>query len=136
MRAELAVAETGLSALDSLRKPVSTGFFSSLSGATPLIYLTTPIFSTLDSSHRKLSPTDILSALVESKGQDSLSVIGYLVVAIDRNALLRSIMPAVSQAFFTSLAALLLCALAFHLIARRLTAPLSQLTGSHKGDSW
>ena len=127
MRAELAVAETGLSALDSLRKPVSTGFFSSLSGATPLIYLTTPIFSTLDSSHRKLSPTDILSALVESKGQDSLSVIGYLAVAVDRNALLRSIMPGVSRIFFTNLAILLLCALAFHLVAQRLTAPLSQL---------
>ncbi len=127
MRAELAVAETGLSAVDSLRQPASTGFFSSLSGASPLIYLTTPIFSTLDASYRKLSPTDLLSALVESKGQDSLSVIGYLALAIDRNALLRSIMPGVSRIFFTNLAVLLLCALAFHLIARRLTAPLSQL---------
>jgi diguanylate cyclase (GGDEF)-like protein len=127
MRADLAVAETGLSAVDSSRKPASTRFFASLSGATPLIYLTTPIFSTLDSSYRKLSPTDLLSALVESKGKDSLSVIGYLAVAIDRNALLHSIMPAMSRIFFTNLAVLLLFALAFHLIARRLTAPLSQL---------
>jgi diguanylate cyclase (GGDEF)-like protein len=127
IRAELAVAETGLSAVDSLRQPASTGFFASLSGATPLIYVTTPVFSTLDSSYRKLSPKDILSALVESKGQDSLSVIGYLAVAIDRNALLRSIMPELSRIFFTNLTVLLLCALAFHLIARRLTAPLSQL---------
>jgi diguanylate cyclase (GGDEF)-like protein len=36
-------------------------------------------------------------------------------------------MPELSRIFFTNLTVLLLCALAFHLIARRLTAPLSQL---------
>lgn len=127
MRAGLGITETGLSAIDSKRQPAGTGFFSSLSGATPLIYLTTPVLSNLGPSYSKMTTKELLSSLLNSKGQGSLSVIGYLALAIDRNALMDSIMPQVLRAFFTSLAVLLLCTLAFHLVARRLMAPLAQL---------
>lgn len=130
IRAELSVAEAGMTAIDSQQQVSNTGLFASLTQATSSLFFTTPVLSTVDSTYGKESPEQLLAALMERHDRESLSVIGYLAVAFDPNTVLRGILPEVMRVFLTSLVSLLLCVLAFHLIARRLTAPLVTLKQS------
>ncbi len=127
LRANFPAVEPGLIGLSPEGKPAGTGFWSSLISGESLIHLTMPVFSPVNPTQRGLTTLDFITALAEPGVQNSLVVMGYIHLAIEREELMQDIGPAVSRVFFVSLALTLLCALTVFLMTRRINRPLSQL---------
>ncbi|HHH76533.1 MAG TPA: diguanylate cyclase, partial [Phycisphaerae bacterium] len=127
VRANVAIVEPGLMGLGPERDPVGTGYWSSLISGESLIHLTMPVFSPVNPTQKNLTTLDFVTALSGPGAQNSLVVIGYIHLGIDRKQLLHGIRPAVSRVFYGCLVLILLCAVAVFLMTRRITEPLSQL---------
>lgn len=127
LRADFPTVEPGLMALGTHRQPAGTGFWSSLASGKSLLHLTMPVFSPVNPTQKGLTTLDFVTAMGEPGVKDSLVVMGYIHLGIDREELMQDIGPTVSRVFFASLALITLCALAVFLMTRRITRPLSQL---------
>jgi diguanylate cyclase (GGDEF)-like protein len=127
LRASFPAVEPGLTALGPAGEQAGTGFWSSLTSGESLIHLTMPVFSPVNPTQKGLTTLDFVTALAEPGVQNSLVVMGYIHLGIDRDELILGIRPTVSRVFFVSLALILLCALTVFLMTRRISAPLSQL---------
>ncbi len=128
LRTNLSVTETGLIALDRAQKQYEPGFWSSLVASDPAIYLTMPVFSKVNPASKGLEFEEFAETAIQSDGNNSLAVIGYLQLSIDRNLLLRDIRPAVGRVFLGSLILLLLFATALYWITRHMLSPLKELS--------
>ena len=127
LRANFPAVEPGLIGLNPEGKPAGTGFWSSLISGESLIHLTMPVFSPVNPTQKGLTTLDFVTALALPGVQNSLVVIGYIHLGIDREELMQGIQPTVSRVFFTSLALILVCVITVFLMTRRITGPLSQL---------
>ena len=127
LRGAYSATEDSLTALDGERQPVGTGFWSSLTATDPLMHLTMPVFSSVNPTQRDLTTEDFVESLSQGRGNDSLVVMGYLHLGIDRSIILQGISPTVTRVFFGCLVLITLCAVAVFLGLRRITRPLSQL---------
>ncbi len=127
VRRNLPVAETGLLAYDDSMELTGTGLWRSYLNSEVPLYLTLPVFTSVNPARRGLSPADFYMALSQPGADDSLRVVGYLQLDISRRALLQAIHPAVSKVMYAGLCLALLCALATLLLGRRITRGLSQL---------
>jgi diguanylate cyclase (GGDEF)-like protein len=127
LRADFPAIKPGLMAQGPDGKPAGTGFWSSLTSGESLIHLTMPVFSPVNPTQKGLTPLDFVTALAEPGVHNSLVVMGYINLGIDREELMLSIRPTINRVFFVSLALILLLALTVFLLTRRITGPLSQL---------
>jgi len=128
LRKNLSVTETGLIAVDRGRMQYRPDFWSSLVASDSALYLTTPVFSNVNPVAKGLGLSEFADASIEPGENNSLVVIGYIQLAVDRSILLRDIRPAVGHVFLGSLILLLLCVILIYLITRRTLAPLSDLS--------
>jgi len=118
-RANISMADSGLVAFDSEKKESSTGFWSSFKKIDSTIYLTMPVFSSVNPVAKGLDLSDFAEALAKPGANNSLVVIGYISLAIDRSILLLDLRPRIIRVFFSSIALLILCAIFIYLISRR-----------------
>jgi len=126
-RANISVTDTGLVAFDSEKKQSSTGFWSALKESDPTIYLTMTVFSAVNPVAKGLGLSDFAEALTKPGVNNSLVVIGYINLAIDRSILLNGIRTKIIRVFLFSIALLMLCSIPIYLISRRATASLTEL---------
>jgi diguanylate cyclase (GGDEF)-like protein len=127
IRAGSAVTDTSLVALDKQHRPSGTGFWSALIASNPSIYLSMPIFSPLNPTAKGLTLSNFTTALTKPEANNSLVVIGYINLAIDRSVLLIQVRRTASNILFGGFALLLLCFIPVYLITRRATAPITKL---------
>ena len=128
IRAESAISDTNLVAFDEYHNFSGTGFWPTLIAGNPTMYLTMPIFSPVNPTAKNLALSDFAKALTEPKSNDSLVVIGYINLAIDRSVLLRQVSHTANRILLGGLALLILCTIPIYLITRRETAPIIKLT--------
>ena len=127
IRANLSAIEPGLTALGPERESVDTGFWRSLAAGDSLLHLTMPVFTSLNPTAKGLTAPDFFKAMAGPEVKNSLVVIGYIQLGIQRQALLRDIQPVVTRVFIGSLVLLIVLATLVFIMTRRLTVPLSQL---------
>lgn len=145
IRGEASVTDTSLTAYDQDRQLTGTGFWSSLTASEPIIHLVTPVFSPVDPLNRDPDLSEFTAAIDAPETNNSLVVIGYIHVAIDRGILLHDIRPHIIRVFIASLLLFSLLTLLAYLLAKHSTRRLDQLTqfarqilsgdNSHKLDS-
>ena len=126
-RGDLSVAEGGLVALDTMMQPVGTGLWDSLVNKDLPMYLSFPVFTSVNPTLRGLDAADFLVAQAAASDIGSARVIGYVELQVARQELLNEIAPVVSRVFYTNVALLLLCALVIVVFSRRITVGLTQL---------
>jgi len=127
LRVNLSAVEPGKTALGPGRQNTGTGLWSSLRAKEYPIHLTIPVFSSVNPTAKGLERQDFYAAMSTLSSKQSLVVIGYVHLGIDRKKLLDGIYPSVSRVFLGSLAILVLCALIVMRLTRHITVPLSQL---------
>jgi diguanylate cyclase (GGDEF)-like protein len=118
-RANISVTDSGLVAFDSETKESGTGFWSSVIKTDSTIYLSMPVFSSVNPVAKDLELSNFAEALAKPGANNSLVVIGYIDIAIDRRVLLLELRPRVIRAFLFSMALLSGCATFCYLISRR-----------------
>ena len=128
IRAHLSVTDSGLTAFDRKNNLSGSGFWSSLIASDPIIHLTMPVFSPINPTAKGLSASDFVEALIEPDTNNSLVVMGYINLAIDRTILFHDIRSTVSRVFWGCLTLLMLFAVLLYRITRRTTTHLTQLT--------
>jgi len=126
-RENIPVTETRLVAFDSDRKQSSVGFWSSLINSDATIFLTMPAFSAVNPAAKGLDLLDFAEASTKAGANNSLAVIGYINLAIDRSILLADIRAKIIRVFLLSITLLMLCAIPIYLITKRATASLAEL---------
>jgi len=126
-RENISVTDTGLVAFDSEKQPSGTGLWSFLNENDRTIYLTMPVFSPVNPVTKGLGLSDFAEALSEPGANNSLVVIGFINLAIDRSSLLLDIRTEVIRVFIFSMALLMLCAIPIYLISKRALTSLAQL---------
>jgi diguanylate cyclase (GGDEF)-like protein len=127
LRDDLAEADTGLIALGSDLQPTGTGLWQAWSDTNLPMYLTVPVFTSVNPARQGLTPYDFFVAASESDGNQSLRVIGYMQLEISRVQLLEIIGPVVRKVFFSGLGLAVLCGLVVAVVSRRITRDLSRL---------
>jgi diguanylate cyclase (GGDEF)-like protein len=127
LRPELSAVETGLVALDRDGDTIGTGLWSALAGSDLPMHLSMPVFTSANAGQKGLKAIDFVEALGSPEANDSLRVIGYVQLGIERADLLQAIGPAVSRVFYGSLLFLVLSGLVVWLMSRRITRNLAQL---------
>lgn len=128
LRKNLAVTETGLILVNQAGKHADPGFWASLLARDATIYLTMPVFSNANPAARGLDLASFAEAAIALSENNSVVVIGYIQLAIDRLTLLREIRPAIGRTFLACIALLALCAVPLYWVIRRTLAPLTQLS--------
>jgi len=128
LRADISLTETALTAPGPEGKPIGTGLWSTLRHEDYPLYLSMPVFSSVNPTAKGLESADFFQALAKPETQGSLVVIGYVQMSIDRQQLLLGIRPFVTQLLLGTLLILGLCTAGVVVLTRRMTAPLKQLT--------
>ena len=128
LRADVSPTEVALTAPGPEGKPIGVGLWSTWRHEHSPLYLSMPVFSSVNPTAKGLESADFFQALAEPETRGSLVVIGYVQVAIDRQQLLLGIRPLVTQLLFATLTILGLCTAGVVVLTRRMTAPLAQLT--------
>ncbi len=128
LRKNLSVTDSGLIAIDSERKQSGTGFWSSLIASDPTMYWTMPVLSNANPVATGLDLADFADAVIGPSVNNSLSVIGYIQLAIDRNVIFADLRSMVSQFFLACLLFLIIIAIPVYLVTRRSLSPLTELS--------
>ncbi|NND67417.1 MAG: diguanylate cyclase, partial [Halioglobus sp.] len=129
VRKALSVAETGLAEIGDDGSTRSNGFWSSVFAMNEKIHLTTPVFSPINPARPGLQAEDFTSAWARPLGNQSLVVMGYVHLVLDRGALLQSASTAVARTFIGYLLFTLLTAIGLYIMLSRITVPVARLAG-------
>jgi diguanylate cyclase (GGDEF)-like protein len=127
-RGDAPVTDITLTAYDSDQLQSGTGFWSSLTASSPTVHLVIPVLSSLDSLNKNPTLADIVSAAKARGDNTSLTVVGYVHLAIDRDVLLSNTQSLVIRAAFASLLFFLLVTVAVLLAVKRTFSRLNQLS--------
>lgn len=128
IREDAPVTDITLTAYNSDQQRIGTGFFASLTASNPTIHLIIPVPSSINPLIKNPTLTEIVSAANAHGDNNSLAVIGYIYLAIDRSVLLHSIHSQIVRVAFASLLLFSLFSAATILAMKRAFARLNQLS--------
>lgn len=129
VRESLGVADTGLSAIRDNGELRDVGFWSSVFAMREKIHLTTPVFSPINHARSGLEAEDFTRAWARPVANQSMVVMGYIHLVLERAALVRAAQTAVARTFAGYAFLLLFTAVGLYLMLARLTAPVTRLAG-------
>jgi diguanylate cyclase (GGDEF)-like protein len=128
IRRDAPVTDITLTAYDSDQHQSGTGFWASLTARNPTIHLVIPVLSSLNPLNKNPTLTDIVSAANARGDNNSLAVVGYVYLAIDRSVLLRSIRPHIIHIAILGMMLFSLFTLATLLLMKHAFSRLNQLS--------
>lgn len=128
VRRDVSVADTGVKILDSKGAPRTSSFLNIFMAGDSTLHLTVPVYSSVNPAQKGLGIKDFMISLVRPESGGARVVMGYvhLVVPADELAAESRVAAGKLAALYGAL--MLLGALLLYLRARKITAPLSQLT--------
>lgn len=130
VRGELLTVDQGLVTPDGLGGEIGKDLVSTLLNRDAPLYLSLPVFASLNPGVHGLTAKDFGLALASGDNLDSQWVIGYLHLVIDRAQLLGPTWTAMGQVLLlTLLIASVVCLLTW-LLTQQITRPLQQLTAA------
>lgn len=129
VRADATITETALIALDANLEQAGTSFWSTLIAGDSSLYLSMPIFSPVNPAANNLTYSDFLMALTTDRTNESLVVIGFINLTIDRGILLNQASPAALRIFAVGLMLLLFFTVPVYLYIRNATGSITRLNG-------
>jgi len=127
LRRDLSVADFRLVSVDEDGDPAGTGWWSALLDPEAPLYLTAPIFTSVNSGISGLDIDDFSRSLLTPPTGKSLRVIGYANLGVDRNALLSQIRPEVRRVAYGCLLFLLVLGGVTIYLTRRLSRTIARL---------
>jgi len=133
LRSDFSPAETGIVTLDKSGGEISSVLWSLLRNQESQLYLTLPIFSSLDPTQEGLEASDFVTALAKPGRRINQVVIGYVQLDMDRNELISGVRPAVSSILLASGVLSLLGLGTVVLLGRRIGSPVTQMAELARG---
>lgn len=133
LRSGFSAAHTGVVTLEKSGQALTSDLWSLLRSQESELYLTVPIFSSLDPTQKGLEATDFVNALAKPGRKVNRVVIGYLQLDMDRSELVESVQPAVSSVLLGSGILSLLGLGIVMLLGRRIGSPVRQMAELARG---
>ncbi len=133
LRSGYSAAQTATVTLGESGQSLATDLWSLLRSQDAELYITLPVFSSLDPTQEGLGAIDFVTELVKPGRNVNQVVIGYLQLDMDRNELLGSVRPAVTSVLLGSGILSLPGLVTVMFLGRRIGSPVTQMAELARG---